>query len=869
MISIRLGMANLPTSLRQRTHRLFSFQGGRWLLCLLGVAVTLNIMAATNGLLQLPSEHSRYFVDRNGKAVYLTGAHTWANLVDGWLSNGVNDPSPAPFDFDAYLAYLEGHNHNFIRLWTQHMTRTDFSAEAGLPSGSKVYYSTPSPWQRIGPELALDGELKFDLSAFDQSYFDRLRERVVAAQERGIYVSIMLFEGYALRLKNAELGWNFHPFHPGNNINGIDGDPNKDGYGSETHTLQVSAIHDLQLAYLRKVVDTVNDLDNVLYEISNEEGNRMGGTATRDWQYSMMEALRDYQATKPQQHPVIISCIYDENGEGVNAWLNESSAEAIAPWGPANSGEERLDVDPPATAAGKVYFADTDHIWGVGGNPDWVWKCFLRGYNPLYMDGWNNPDFRHELRAETNAAMGYTRAVADRVNLASLSPQGSLSTTGYCLADRGIEYLVYQPDSVPFSVTLTAANYDYEWINPTTGETILTGTLIASEGGQTFTPPLARASVLYLKIVALVDDTFEEGSIIFNNAGVGDGWYQGVFNGGISPTERAGSFIGSIGTEYGLSAIQGRDTFPVWTENGTTVTWTIESMEVNTPHKYGHYFAYCWEMGLVSANATRSGSAWNMSGPNKKGGFYIQVGKSNAWSQAEIWVTISNKHYSGEEGTSGYYTPTQVSTAPGGIGPVFNASFPIQVTAHLSSQGWRVSTNQKGLAPLSGNWTTSLQTVNNDASITDEFANGVFIFTAARNHGIDGSGLAYTPNTGRMGRITVAPSADPTEAFDWDHGAIEMGNGWQYLPWFGTYYTFSNHWMWHATHGYLYPSSSPTAGATFLYAPDMKWLWIGRDTWPWVYRYEDGVWLWYAGSDADGRYFYNAGLGEWETWSGA
>ena len=29
---------------------------------------------------------------------------------------------------------------------------------------------------------------------------------------------------------------------------------------------------------------------------------------------------------------------------------------------------------------------DTDHIWGCGGNAAWVWKSFLRGHNPLFMD---------------------------------------------------------------------------------------------------------------------------------------------------------------------------------------------------------------------------------------------------------------------------------------------------------------------------------------------------------------------------------------------------------------------------------------------------------------------------------------------------
>ena len=32
--------------------------------------------------------------------------------------------------------------------------------------------------------------------------------------------------------------------------------------------------------------------------------------------------------------------------------------------------------DPPPADGRKVSFPDTDHLWGHGGNPNWVWKCF-------------------------------------------------------------------------------------------------------------------------------------------------------------------------------------------------------------------------------------------------------------------------------------------------------------------------------------------------------------------------------------------------------------------------------------------------------------------------------------------------------------
>ena len=58
------------------------------------------------------SPMARPTADGSLRAVYLTGSHTWNNLVDMGATIRLQ-----PFDFDAYLDFLERHNHNFIRLW--------------------------------------------------------------------------------------------------------------------------------------------------------------------------------------------------------------------------------------------------------------------------------------------------------------------------------------------------------------------------------------------------------------------------------------------------------------------------------------------------------------------------------------------------------------------------------------------------------------------------------------------------------------------------------------------------------------------------------------------------------------------------------
>jgi hypothetical protein len=106
--------------------------------------------------------------------------------------------------------------------------------------------------------------------------------------------------------------------------------------------------------------------------------------------------------------------------------------------------------------------------------------------------------------------VGHTRTYANKMNLAAMTPQGELSTTGYCLANAGHEYLVYQPRTREFSVNLTASNYSFEWFNPTMGSVASTGSVKAAGGNQAFTPPFSGPAVLYLKVT--------EGKADSNNA---------------------------------------------------------------------------------------------------------------------------------------------------------------------------------------------------------------------------------------------------------------------------------------------------------------------------------------------------------------
>lgn len=444
------------------------------------------------GPLRVHPSNSRYFTageklpDGSLKPVYLTGAHTWNNLVD----MGRSDP-PEAFDFRGYLDFLEKHQHNFIRLWAWDSTTWNTRANGSLGKDF-VHHVAPLPWARTGPGLAIDGKPKFDLQRFDPAYFDRLRTRVSDAGKRGIYVSVMLFEGWGLfhgnrgRQSGDGWAWRSHPFNPSNNINGIR-PKQSDALSGRVHTRSDPPVNEVQAAYIRKVVDTVNDLDNVLYEVINEGGEK-------EWDWWVVQTIRELQRTKPKQHLIGIT---GHGAEKLRDML-ASPADWISPG--------RVDgyaEDPPAWNEAKVSLLDTDHIWGVGGNVAWVWKSFLRGHNPIFMDPYDGSVLGKPAESgkwdAIRRALGHTRRWAERVNLAAMTPQPKLSSTGYCLANAGKEYLVYQPaGGAAFTTQTEAGSYQYEWIKTDNNETGPNGKTESAGKGQEFKPPFDGPALLYL-----------------------------------------------------------------------------------------------------------------------------------------------------------------------------------------------------------------------------------------------------------------------------------------------------------------------------------------------------------------------------------
>jgi len=118
-----------------------------------GFSLAFALYANASGLLRVNPQNPRYFTDDSGRAIYLGGNQIFGDLQDyGWSSSYT--------DWRGYLKFARNKNLNFLRNWTI------WSTHGGR--------ATPMQYLRTGPGTAADGQPKFDLTQFNQDFFDRM-----------------------------------------------------------------------------------------------------------------------------------------------------------------------------------------------------------------------------------------------------------------------------------------------------------------------------------------------------------------------------------------------------------------------------------------------------------------------------------------------------------------------------------------------------------------------------------------------------------------------------------------------------------------------------------------------------------------------
>lgn len=392
------------------------------------------------------------------------------------MQDGGRTSTPPAFDFNAFATFLStrGLNYTKAHVWEQSIHT----------SAAANWYIAPTIYARSGTAGAHDGGNKFDLDSFNSVYFDRLRTRAIQYGNIGVYVAIELFDRFSVHDGNTMTDqWLGHPYNASNNVNSIDGDPTAQGNGLDVQTLVISEITTRQETYVRHLVDTLNDLDNVIWEVAMEPWGSYsrGGSTPVDFVNHFISYIKTYEATKPKQHPVLQGVFFPSD-TGDNTYLMGCGADVISP-----NGTGGYDHDCPYLDGTRVVLVDTDHIaWTEQNTADWSWKAFTRGAGGFaimdggystYDDQGGGADFAGTENGRYN--LGYILSLVSRVNLIHMLPQNGGTTpsdTGYCLKPESgsyHEYVAYQPldSNITLNLSAESGTFNIHKINLLDGST--------------------------------------------------------------------------------------------------------------------------------------------------------------------------------------------------------------------------------------------------------------------------------------------------------------------------------------------------------------------------------------------------------------
>jgi hypothetical protein len=208
------------------------------------------------------------------------------------------------FDYVKYFDELQSKGLNHTRVFSA--TYREVPGNFGITGNTLAPAPDRfiAPWPRSDRPGARDGLNKFDLTKWNQDYFDRLKKLLAEAESRGIIVELVLFCPYY----NDSM-WEVSPLNIANNINGVGDVPRE-----QALTMESVGLVEAQQAVAQKTVLELRNVRNVYFEICNEPYAH--NLAASDWQRYMTSIVAEADALSAARH--LISENY-ANGSAVVA----------------------------------------------------------------------------------------------------------------------------------------------------------------------------------------------------------------------------------------------------------------------------------------------------------------------------------------------------------------------------------------------------------------------------------------------------------------------------------------------------------------------------------------------------------------------
>jgi hypothetical protein len=428
------------------------------------------------------------------------------SVTQGWMESGRD------FDQEGYLDALARRGINVVLLWSYCAT----SAESQR-SDPRLGYDAPE----IQPWKGSPDDKSFDLTAFNQPYFDRLRQFVQYAESRNILVVLTVQDGW------PKTRFAYHPFNAAM------------GNGPLTDCKQLVELADyerempadfsggwtwqqknqwFQERYAEKLIEELKDCSNVIFEMFNE-GEWYDKEQRRRHEEHFLRFFR-----KCTTAPLMTNTDHVRSSE----WTprHNPAVDILSfhkkPW----MGQYETFAREFRTKPARVIF-ESEPVPAIGGlepaqqgqeliTPEivrrTVWERALAGAGFVAQNdtsfGWNpkcGMAKQIALRDEVYDILGHAARFFNRsgVRFWEMTPHGELTGVHCCLAQPGVEYVVYSPMGGAFTVDLSTANNKtlaVSWYDPRRGEFHAAGQVIGGNAAQQFTPSFDGDAVLHLRL---------------------------------------------------------------------------------------------------------------------------------------------------------------------------------------------------------------------------------------------------------------------------------------------------------------------------------------------------------------------------------
>lgn len=435
------------------------------LLAIVCSTAALTSASAKDPPLSLHPDNPHYFLWRGQPTVLITSAEHYGAVIN------------LDFDYAVYLRELEKRKLNNTRLFSGAYVEPIGAFKIARNTLAPLPERFIAPWARSDQPGYANGGNKFDLTRWDENYFQRLRDFVEQAGRRGVVVEMNLFCPFY-----AESQWELSPQNARNNINDI-GNIEREKVYTLDQNGGLLAVHE---AMTRKIVSELNEFDNLYFELCNEP---YFGGVTMDWQHHIADVIVETESSLPNRH-----LISQNIGNGSQQITNPNPAISIFNFHYAS---------PPKAVAENYALnkAIGDNETGFKGTEDThyrmeAWQFILAGgalYNNLdysFVAGHERGDFEYPAEQPGGGNPGFRQQMTvlhDFINsfeFVRMKPNTAFIRAGmpekmraYALAEAGQQYAAYFFDSdnlaqqaLSLTLDLPLGEYEVAWIDVFSGK---------------------------------------------------------------------------------------------------------------------------------------------------------------------------------------------------------------------------------------------------------------------------------------------------------------------------------------------------------------------------------------------------------------